>query len=314
MRRAAASPLAAAGQKRLMAGCLGPIDALMKTRTARRLAGMSAPATTVASVGAVLVIAAIDLASGTELSLSLFYLGPVAVMAWRIGIFGAIPTALGGAAAWYGVDLAGGHVYAHPLIPLWNTLVRLGFFVIVSVLLVRLHQSMERESALAHTDPLTGLLNRRAFEEQAAREIERAGRTGAPVSFAYLDIDDFKDVNDRLGHAAGDDVLRTVAGVLGLVLRAVDLKARLGGDEFALVLPDTGADSAAPVIERLEAGLSAAGVSCSIGTVVFRSPPGSVDEALATVDGLMYEVKADPGRRSAIRLHATVRAPSADAS
>jgi diguanylate cyclase (GGDEF)-like protein len=259
------------------------------------------PATVAIAAGALLGIAAVDLATGTELSLSLFYLGPISLLAWRRGLAAGFVAAVIAAATWLGVDAAGGNVYSHGLIPVWNSLVRLGFFVIVCVLLVRLRDGMELEAARARSDPLTGLLNRRAFEEEAGREIGRSGRTGLPVAFAYLDLDRFKEVNDRLGHAAGDQLLRTVATIMGVVLRAVDLKARLGGDEFALVLPDTGAEGTALAVERLAAGLSAADIECSIGAVVFESPPGDVAAALAAVDAVMYEAKRDPARHIAIR-------------
>jgi diguanylate cyclase (GGDEF)-like protein len=274
----------------------------MRVTLIERVSKASVPGVALAASVGLLVVAAVDLTTGAELSLSLFYLGPVALLAWRSGVSGGVAGAVVAAMVWYAVDTAGGHTYTHPLIPLWNALVRLGFFMIVSLLLVRLHRGMEREAGLARTDHLTGLPNRRAFSDLAAREVERSRRTGSPLSFTYIDLDDFKMVNDRLGHDAGDQVLRTVAQIMELVMRNVDLKARLGGDEFALVMPDTDAEAAAHAMARLAAGLRAAAVTCSVGTVVFESPPPDVAEALATVDAVMYEVKADPNRRPTIRV------------
>lgn len=248
------------------------------------------------------LIAFVDIVTGNELSLSLFYLGPIALFAWRTGVAGGVVASIVGAATWYSADVLGGHVYAHPLIPMWNAMVRLGFFVIVCVLLLSLRRAVERETALARTDLLTGLLNRRAFEELAEREIERAARTGNPVTFAYIDLDGFKQINDRLGHAAGDDVLRSVARTMNLVLRHIDVKARLGGDEFGLVMPDTSTEAAGHAVERLSAALSAAGIACSIGSAIFENPPVTVAEALETVDAVMYDVKADPTRTAAVRV------------
>jgi diguanylate cyclase (GGDEF)-like protein len=274
----------------------------MREPLVARVSSARVGGTTLLSAAGLIVVAAVDLASGTELSLSLFYLGPIALLAWRTGVLGGAVAAVAGAAIWYGVDTAGGAIYAHPLIPLWNAFVRLGFFIIVSLLLVRQRRGMEREVSLARTDPLTGLLNRRAFGELATREVERSRRTGLPLTFAYVDLDDFKGVNDRLGHSAGDEVLCTVSRVMELVMRNVDIKARLGGDEFALVMPDTDATAATAAIDRLLTGLAAAAVQCSVGTVVFVSSPPDVAGAIAAVDAVMYEVKSDPTRRTALRV------------
>ena len=97
-------------------------------------------------------------------------------------------------------------------------------------------------------------------------------------------------------------MLCTVARVMDLVMRDVDVKGRVGGDEFALVLPDTDADAASRAIDRLAAALGAAAVKCSVGTVVFLSPPPDVAEAIAAVDAVMYEVKADPTLNTAVRI------------
>ncbi len=243
------------------------------------------------------VVAGVDFATGSELSLSLFYLGPVSLVAWRAGTRGGVGASVAAAATWFLADRLGGYVYSHPLIPLWNALVRLGFFVVVTLLLGALAASMARERSLARTDALTGLLNRLAFEEVAHRELERSLRNGTPLTFGYIDLDGFKQINDRLGHAAGDAVLRTVAQVMGEQLRTVDATARLGGDEFAVLLPDTSLDAARHAIGRLSAGFAAAGVACSVGALVFTTPPESVAGALDAVDAVMYRAKSDAERR-----------------
>src|SRR5690606_10608541 len=89
---------------------------------------------------------------------------------------------------------------------------------------------------LAYTDPLTGLANRRAFEEQGSWRMGEAARAGRPVMLCFLDLDGFKAVNDRWGHAAGDELLRQVAGRLRGAVREADLIARFAGDEFALLV------------------------------------------------------------------------------
>lgn len=115
---------------------------------------------------------------------------------------------------------------------------------------------------------------------------------------AYLDLDHFKSVNDRHGHAAGDEALRIASRALSGALRATDLAARLGGDEFVILIPGAAADGARLVLERVRAALREAmrardwPVTASIGAVVFRSPPASVEEMLATVDAAMYRLEA----------------------
>jgi diguanylate cyclase (GGDEF)-like protein len=247
-------------------------------------------------------IAALDHVTGSQVSFSLFYLAPISMFTWQYGQRRGMVASAVAAAVWYLVDRAGNSDYSHAFIPFWNSGVRFGFFVVVCWLLARLKESIDREGELARRDPLTGLLNRRGFAELAQREIERADRVGTPLSIAYLDLDGFKDINDTHGHAVGDRVLVTTARVMDLVLRRVDIPARLGGDEFVLAMPDTDVGEATITIDRLANVLTASGVEASIGAVVFRAPPTSVAEALASVDAIMYEVKGDPTKRVAIHV------------
>lgn len=161
----------------------------------------------------------------------------------------------------------------------------------------RLRKRLEHERYLAHTDPLTGVLNRRAFQQALSRETRRCGRYRHALSLAYLDLDDFKAVNDRLGHAAGDDVLKTVATAITHQVRTVDVVARLGGDEFAVLLPEADQQAAQVVVGRLRQSLSSAvarrgwPVSVSIGVLTCEPPTAAGEEILATADGLMYSAK-----------------------
>jgi diguanylate cyclase (GGDEF)-like protein len=104
---------------------------------------------------------------------------------------------------------------------------------------------------------LTGLRNRRAFEEELIREVERSRRSASPLALVILDLDDLKQVNDELGHQAGDDQLRTLAASLDDPVRDGDAAYRIGGDEFAIVLPGKGVDGAGEVVARLQARLAA---------------------------------------------------------
>jgi diguanylate cyclase (GGDEF)-like protein/PAS domain S-box-containing protein len=155
---------------------------------------------------------------------------------------------------------------------------------------------LEAEKKLARCDALTGLANRRAFYERAEQERKRAARYRRPISLAYVDLDNFKQVNDTHGHEAGDQLLINVAKVLG-TLRSDDMAARLGGDEFAVLLPEAGDAAAAFVIHKLQRMLTAAmheknlPVTFSIGLVTFDPVPENTEQMVQKADDLMYEVK-----------------------
>jgi len=149
----------------------------------------------------------------------------------------------------------------------------------------------------AMLDGLTGAHNRRGMEEIVAEEMERARRHGHDLSFVMMDIDNFKSINDRLGHAEGDRVLETLVMVLRKSLRAVDKIIRYGGDEFLLVLPETSQRETELVLERLhmcvEAQvLTAMGpVGCSAGIATVRGDPDGGD-LVQLADKRMYQIKA----------------------
>jgi diguanylate cyclase (GGDEF)-like protein len=149
---------------------------------------------------------------------------------------------------------------------------------------------------LAQTDPLTGLYNRRGFRRMAEREIERSKRTGSSLTLVHLDLDGFKELNDRRGHAEGDEVLVAVGRSLK-ASRAMDVASRLGGDEFGLLLPDTtyrAAESAVGrIVSMLTGAMAARGwpITFGVGAATFHAPRRSLDEMVGVADGLMYEVK-----------------------
>jgi diguanylate cyclase (GGDEF)-like protein len=154
----------------------------------------------------------------------------------------------------------------------------------------------ERTRRQAETDPLTGLLNRRAFIAAAEREHELAARTGADLAVVLVDLDDFKAVNDRDGHAAGDRLLADLAHAWQAALRPADLLARHGGDEFALLLPATDEDGAAHLVARLH---DAHPMTWSAGIAPWPRD-ASLDAALAAADARLYAVKRSRGGRGAM--------------
>jgi diguanylate cyclase (GGDEF)-like protein len=247
-----------------------------------------------------------DYLTGREIGLLLFYLAPIGLATWHVGRgegFGiaAVSTAVSTAADALHELVEGPTV--HPAFPtavlLWNGAIQLGTFVALVLVLAALRTRLEGEELLARTDALTGIPNRRAFFEAAVLEIERARRGRRPLAVAMVDVDDFKDVNDREGHARGDALLVAVARTLRGATRSVDLVARLGGDEFALLLPEAPPSEIAPLLGRVRAALleRTAGlgfaVGFSIGAAVFADPPGSADEMTARADELMYAAKRE---------------------
>jgi diguanylate cyclase (GGDEF)-like protein len=144
-----------------------------------------------------------------------------------------------------------------------------------------------RLRAAADTDPLTGVANRRAWEEQASRHLARARRTGEPLSIAILDLDDFKLVNDEQGHGAGDTLLRELARGWTTRLRHADLLGRYGGDEFVLCLPATDRDGAAELLAQLEGTHR---FRWSVGMATLR-PEDTLSGMLSRADEDLYVAK-----------------------
>jgi diguanylate cyclase (GGDEF)-like protein len=208
-------------------------------------------------------------------------------------------TSLAGAIVWFWADVASGHPYLHPLIPVWNTIIRLGFFVIITLLLSALRRATERERDLARRDNLTGAVNSRFFYDLAQMEIDRFQRYEHPFTLAYIDLDNFKAVNDRFGHPAGDQVLRIVVSSARKYLRKTDVFARLGGDEFVLLMPETDEESARVALSKIQDGLMEEmrlgdwPITFSIGVLTCRVAPHTTEELVRMSDELMYSVKRD---------------------
>lgn len=247
-----------------------------------------------AGVGAIGVV---DFLVGSEISMSVFYLGPVGIASWYIGGRSGALIALVSALAAFAGDFGEGRFSAHPGIMIWSVFLHLGFMLVVAYLLDTLHARIESEQELARSDSLTGMFNRRAFLEHLEDRLELAAREGQPISLAYLDLDDFKRINDQGGHDEGDRVLRLVAHTLMASVRRTDLVGRLGGDEFALLITDADRPVAESLIAKLRNHLGQAfgregpAVTCSIGCVTFQDPLPSVDDAVRSADLLMYRVK-----------------------
>jgi len=243
-------------------------------------------------------IGAVDYLTGYELSFSIFYLAPTALAAWYVGRPAGFLVATVSAATWLLMDWASEHPYSHRFFPFWNTAVRYGFFAITAHLLTTMQQNLDREQKMARQDGLTTLMNGRAFLETAQILFNLAKRHGHATVVGYIDLDNFKQVNDTSGHSEGDRLLRTIATILMQSVRRTDFVGRLGGDEFAILLPETSRQGAEKVFadlrERILQNVSAAGwpVTFSMGVAVFKKPPPTVDEAVRLADEIMYRVKS----------------------
>src|SRR5581483_7437468 len=244
----------------------------------------------------VLAIAAIDYLTGYEMDVAVFYVAPVALATWYAGrsrgigisVFACLTQAL--------VNIVPGHTIGSFGLLFWNALVQLSFFLITAILLAELHKRLRMEQHLSRTDGVTGMLNFRAFRHRLDYSIALTRRDNRPLTLAYFDMDNFKLVNDKYGHAEGDRLLRSLGDALTHFTRSSDTVARIGGDEFAILLPATGAAGAQEVLGKLLEALSAlrAGstpITCSVGAVTFEQPPEDADEAIRAADGLMYKVK-----------------------
>jgi diguanylate cyclase (GGDEF)-like protein len=241
-------------------------------------------------------IALLDSLIGPKMSFAMLYLVPIALGAWWGGFAQGILLSMACAISWQFVEVAEGPD-AGWAIHLWNGITRFGVFVIASSLLSRLRVALYVEKKMARSDPLTGAANGRTFYETVSQYVEYALQGNRPITLAYLDLDQFKRINDQFGHAAGDEVLCNLVQVAQEEIRVVDLFARLGGDEFALLLIDCDETAARAILERVRERFAQEmmakkwPVTASVGAVTFLHPVRDVDAMVRQVDELMYRAK-----------------------
>lgn len=248
-----------------------------------------------------------DYATG-DYSLIVFYLIPVSLVAWFVTRSGGLVFCLLTLFTRYFADEASGS-FRFSTAPLhyWNIIVEFLFLIIMSLLFSTLRSNLEKEKTLASTDPMTGALNRRSFFDLAEYELNRSRRYKQAFTVAYIDIDDFKKVNDRLGHHTGDELLMTVVDTIMKHIRSTDILSRFGGDEFVLLLPETAMEAAEAFLDKLMANMQQAmdlnnwPVSFSIGAISYHTAPDSIDNVIQLADALMYEVKRSGKNRLLIK-------------
>jgi diguanylate cyclase (GGDEF)-like protein len=254
------------------------------------------------------VVGGIDFLTGVEYRVYPLYFLPLSLAAWHLGRSGMIATTALCTVAWSGFNYAAGMQFSHPSVWAVNLLAQLAAFLVVGILIANLRDSLQRVSRLSRTDPLTSLPNARAFHEAAEYTLNLARRYAHPITLAYIDLDNFKAVNDTLGHKGGDDLLRRVGELLRQCVRAGDMPIRLGGDEFAVLLPETGPEAARTMLDRLHSRLadelsqSPGPVTASIGAVSLLTPTGDVEDLMRRADALMYAAKSAGKNRVCVEI------------
>jgi diguanylate cyclase (GGDEF)-like protein len=259
------------------------------TRTTRHLLGIGGSA-----LLTLLIYFANDL-TPPQIRLALLYLVPVLVATWYEGMWWGIAFTLVAMGLRLAVEVEQ-QVGMTVALSLVN---QLSFAAVAGIAMVtfrHLRRTQEQLALLATHDPLTSLVNGRAFSARLTQELERNRRYPRPLALLYLDLDDFKVINDSHGHQTGDAVLRLVADAMRSSVRQADVVGRLGGDEFAVLMPETDATLADAAAKRLAASLKTVfkgtpTVTASIGVVSCSVAEANTDELLRKADQAMYDAK-----------------------
>ncbi len=244
-------------------------------------------------------ISLVDYISGVQISFAAFYMLPIFLAAWCLSWLEA-----------WGFACLATAVYAYEnalALPLsnstsvgilgWNALVLFLLLLLCAWLFSELRKYQEQMETAARIDFLTRVDNRRSFFALAEEELKRSRRYGHTFSVAFMDLDNFKAINDRLGHPVGDQLLQVVAQTMRSHLRDTDRIGRLGGDEFMILLPEIDPEQSRLVLQRLQQALLQTmqihdwPVTFSLGVATFLRPPESVETMIGQADQLMYNVK-----------------------
>jgi len=231
-----------------------------------------------------------------EAHLGVLYIIPVLLVTWTEGliwgiVFGVASIGMREAVAWDQMPAD---------TPLgWRIGNAAAYVAVVAVAMAGLQTLRRSQAALAHLvtqDALTNVLNARAFADRLGQELDRNRRYPRPLALMYMDLDNFKVINDTHGHQTGDAVLRLVADAMHTSVRAADVVGRLGGDEFAVLMPETDAQLADAAAKRLVASLrnvfkGTPNVTASIGLVSCTATDASTDDLLRRADQAMYDAK-----------------------
>ncbi|MES2102461.1 MAG: GGDEF domain-containing protein [Pseudomonadota bacterium] len=265
----------------------------------RRLKNFPRLAILIAALVATILIGVPDYLIGIDISLSIFYILPVGFATWYAGKNTGILIAFVSAVPLLMEQLKENYLASRPGILFWNLFLHVATMGVIVLLLERLAIHLQNEKDLARTDAVTGILNRRAFLELLEASLALMAREEAGFALAYIDLDDFKGINDRDGHDEGDRVLRLLAHTLQKSVRQSDVVARLGGDEFALLIHGANLQQASAFIEKIRHAIRLAfqmeslPLTCSMGCVTFKGQAHDIHGIIKAADLLMYRVKRE---------------------
>jgi diguanylate cyclase (GGDEF)-like protein len=255
-----------------------------------------------------LIITGADIATGNIVSSEPFFVIPILLASWYGSKKSGVLLAIFSTLAWVISKILNNTYNFSPEPIIYNGVLHLVAYTLLAIIITDFRSVYRVEVVAADTDNLTKILNPRGFYAELANELLRSIRYERIFSLAYIDIDDFKYINDSLGHPVGDELLVEVAKCLKSALRATDTVARLGGDEFACLLPETKKEAAkkafSKVREKLEKSMQSHKweVSFSVGMVTFETLPDDIKEAIKIADDLMYEVKKSKKNNIAYRV------------
>ena len=248
-------------------------------------------------IASIALMGLFDYLTGNEIAFSLFYLVPVSLVTLAVGRKTGLLMSFLSSLTLLAAEISAGQTYSHPVVYVANTLIRALFYGVFAYLLAELQKARREEQRAARTDFITGAVNARYFNELLQMEINRIRRYPHPITLVYIDVDNFKLVNDLFGHRVGDQVLRCIATELKAQLRSTDTVARLGGDEFVMLLPSTRQAEAKKVVSKVHAHLIEEmkqrnwPVTFSMGVVTCEFLPYSAEQLVNMADEMMYEVK-----------------------
>lgn len=245
----------------------------------------------------VFCVAFVDVMTGSETRLYPLYFIPITIAGSRLGKLEAMVVAQFCTAAWLIANLFDGTYFSSTWYWVINTLAQWCAFSFVAYLISKLHAVTIKVEEEARVDPLTELPNIRGFNEHAIRLLDLCHRERAPLVIAYIDLDNFKHVNDIQGHKRGNDVLRIAAQTMKSTFRSADLLGRVGGDEFIVMLPHAASDRAAETLERARLAIEVAmlsencEVTASLGAVAYDSAPRDFGLIIETADKVLLQAK-----------------------
>jgi diguanylate cyclase (GGDEF)-like protein len=243
------------------------------------------------------LLGAINAQFKPEILFAPLYFIPIAILSWFVGKWHGVTASVLCTMMWLAAELYSGGPYETTFAYYWNSIICLSTFLLISSMISYLRVELEQNRNLYQLDTLTGIANSVGFHEAAQRELERSRRLDRPFSLGYLDVDNFKFINEQMGHTIGDQVIREIAKNIQSNLRKSDLVARVGGDEFALLLAEAGQEASREAINRIQHNLKnemdSKGwpLTFSIGVLACAEHPKTVDEILQLTSELRDFVK-----------------------